>query len=140
MKSRNAIAANWRSEHAFIPTIMVAVGLGISSLSSTLVQRSAKMRGCLLSYSQAEPGRELTQPKPRLLAEPCILSPSFSPSVNARKGGDSFAGDNSDGRQGCLLQLHPCAYDEKLRVAKMNEEPSICPCPPMAWLAWVAIW
>ena len=28
------------------------------------------MRGCLLSYSQAEPGRELTQPSPRLLAEP----------------------------------------------------------------------
>ena len=35
------------------------------------VQRSAKRRGCLLSYSQAEPGRELTQPSPRLLAEPC---------------------------------------------------------------------
>ena len=35
------------------------------------VQRSAKRRGCLLSYSQAELGRELTQPSPRLLAEPC---------------------------------------------------------------------
>ena len=35
------------------------------------VQRSVKKRGCLLSYSQAEPGRELTQPSPRLLAEPC---------------------------------------------------------------------
>ena len=35
------------------------------------LQRSAKRRGCLLSYSQAEPGRELTQPSPRLLAEPC---------------------------------------------------------------------
>ena len=35
------------------------------------IQRSAKRRGCLLSYSQAEPGRELTQPSPRLLAEPC---------------------------------------------------------------------
>ena len=35
------------------------------------VQRSAKRRGCLLSYSQAEPGRELTQPSPRLLAQPC---------------------------------------------------------------------
>ena len=34
-------------------------------------QRSAKRRGCLLTYSQAEPGRELTQPSPRLLAEPC---------------------------------------------------------------------
>ena len=30
-----------------------------------------KKAGCLLSYSQAEPGRELTQPSPRLLAEPC---------------------------------------------------------------------
>ena len=35
------------------------------------IQRSAKRRGCLLSYSQAEPGRELTQPSPCLLAEPC---------------------------------------------------------------------
>ena len=36
-----------------------------------IIQRSAKRWGCLLSYSQAEPGRELTQPSPRLLAEPC---------------------------------------------------------------------
>ena len=35
------------------------------------IQRSAKRRGCLLSYSQAEPGRELTQPSPCLFAEPC---------------------------------------------------------------------
>ena len=35
------------------------------------LQRSAKRRGCLLSYSQAEPGRELTQPRKHLLAEPC---------------------------------------------------------------------
>ena len=35
------------------------------------IQGSAKRLGCLLSYSQAEPGRELTQPIPRLLAEPC---------------------------------------------------------------------
>ena len=35
------------------------------------VQRLAKRRGCLLSYSQAEPGRELTQPRKHLLAEPC---------------------------------------------------------------------
>ena len=34
------------------------------------VQRSAKRRGCLLSHSQAEPGRELTQPRKHLLAEP----------------------------------------------------------------------
>ena len=38
------------------------------------LQRSAKRRGCLLSYSQAEPGRELTQPSSRLLAEPCTLT------------------------------------------------------------------
>ena len=38
------------------------------------VQRLAKRYGCLLSYSQAELGRELTQPCPRLLAEPCKIS------------------------------------------------------------------
>ena len=38
------------------------------------ILRSAQRRGCLLSYSQAEPGRELTQPSPRLLAEPCTLT------------------------------------------------------------------
>ena len=32
-----------------------------------------KKRGSLLSYSQAEPGRELTQPSPSLLAEPCTV-------------------------------------------------------------------
>ena len=41
-----------------------------ASVSKEL-QRSAKRRGCLLSYNQAEPGRELTQPSPRLFAEPC---------------------------------------------------------------------
>ena len=35
------------------------------------IKSSAKRLGCLLSYSQAEPGRELTQPSPCLLAEPC---------------------------------------------------------------------
>ena len=39
--------------------------------SSFHVQRSAKRRSCLLCYSQAEPGRELTQPRKHLLAEPC---------------------------------------------------------------------
>ena len=39
-----------------------------------LIQRSAKRRGCLLSCSQAEPGRELTQPIPRLLAELCTIN------------------------------------------------------------------
>ena len=43
------------------------------------VHRSAKRRGCLLSYSQAEPGRELTQPSPRLLAEPCTVIYPFLP-------------------------------------------------------------
>ena len=38
------------------------------------IQRSAKRRGCLLSCSQAEPARELTQPSPRLLAEPRMMS------------------------------------------------------------------
>ena len=37
-----------------------------------LIQRSAKRRGCLLTYSQAKPRRKLTQPSPRLIAEPCI--------------------------------------------------------------------
>ena len=32
----------------------------------------AMRRGCLLSYSQAEPEKELTQPRKHLLAEPCI--------------------------------------------------------------------
>ena len=41
------------------------------------VQRSAKRRGCLLSYSQAEPGREVTQPSPRLLADHCIEGALF---------------------------------------------------------------
>ena len=35
------------------------------------VQRSAKRRGCLLSNSQAEPGRELTQPSTCLSADAC---------------------------------------------------------------------
>ena len=35
------------------------------------LQRLAKRCGCLLSYSQAEPGRELMQPRKHLLAEPC---------------------------------------------------------------------
>ena len=50
--------------------------IGISVLPfichfNSLLQRSAKRRGCLLSYSQAEPGRESTEPSPRLLVEPC---------------------------------------------------------------------
>ena len=34
------------------------------------MQKSAKRRGCLQSYSQAEPGRELMQPRKHVLAEP----------------------------------------------------------------------
>ena len=48
-------------------------GSGPTTNFSYKIQRSAKRRGCLLSYSQAEPGRELTQPSPRLLAEPCSM-------------------------------------------------------------------
>ena len=40
-------------------------------ISCPVVQRSTKRRGCLQSYSQAEPGRELTQPRRHLFAEPC---------------------------------------------------------------------
>ena len=40
------------------------------------IQRSAKRRGCLLSYSQTEPGRELTQPRKHLLPSPVDLSKS----------------------------------------------------------------
>ena len=47
--------------------------LGIGVTRQDYVQRSAKGRGCLLSYSQAEPGRELTHPSPRLLAAPCRM-------------------------------------------------------------------
>ena len=42
-----------------------------SDCRQVYIQRSAKRRGCLPSYSQAEPIRELTQSSPRLLAEPC---------------------------------------------------------------------
>ena len=34
-------------------------------------QRRASERVVVQRYSQAQPGRELTQPSPRLLAEPC---------------------------------------------------------------------
>ena len=46
----------------------------MSCLEDTYVQRLAKRRGFLLSYSQAEPGRELTQPRTHLLAEPCTIT------------------------------------------------------------------
>ena len=46
----------------------------LMSPNAIFVQRSAKRWGCLLSYSQAEPGRELTQPRKHLLAEPCTIA------------------------------------------------------------------
>ena len=41
----------------------------ISSISQNLQHYRDQQKGCLLSFSQAEPGRELTQPSPRLLTE-----------------------------------------------------------------------
>ena len=44
---------------------MKIASLGIAPITdqtSTTLQRSAKRGVCLLPYSQAEPGRELTQP------------------------------------------------------------------------------
>ena len=42
-------------------------------IGAALLQSSAKRHGCLLSFSQAEPGRELTQHSPRLLTEPSTI-------------------------------------------------------------------
>ena len=42
-----------------------SISPNLSLIFPHVVQRSAKRRGYLLSYSQAEPGRELTQPNPR---------------------------------------------------------------------------
>ena len=61
--------------------------------------KSTKGRGCLLGYSQTEPGRELTQPSPRLLAEPCTLrlwnlcSFPLSAIVHFELAQDAVAGD-----------------------------------------------
>ena len=60
----NGVPTTWKARIAF-------------TRWSGLLQRSAKRRGCLLSYSQAEPGRELTQPSLRLLAEPCKIISLF---------------------------------------------------------------
>ena len=48
---------------------------GCYLMTARKLQGSAKRQGCLLSYSQAEPGRESTQPSPCLLAKPCRASP-----------------------------------------------------------------
>ena len=50
-----------------------------SKVKGVNLQRMAKRCGGMISYSQAEPARELTQPRKHLLAEPCtvtLLSPS----------------------------------------------------------------
>ena len=62
--SRKSFASSWEKLFFLL--------FNYSAWPCLAVQRSAKRRGCLLSYSQAEPGRELTQPSPCLLAEPCI--------------------------------------------------------------------
>ena len=43
-----------------------------------------------LSYSQAEPGRELTQPSPRLLAEPCRVGWRGVKTEGWREGGGAL--------------------------------------------------
>ena len=43
------------------------------TLRQVMYRDRQKRRCCLLSYSQAEPGRVLTQPSLRLLAEPCTM-------------------------------------------------------------------
>ena len=53
-------------------TEAISLRVDEEEICPAVVQRSAKRWGCLLSYSQADPGRELTQPRPRLLAQPCI--------------------------------------------------------------------
>ena len=62
----------------FVPAVAYHFFIGLPAAftqpGTLLFHGSAKRRGCLLSYSQAEPGRELTQPSPRLLAEPCTLN------------------------------------------------------------------
>ena len=45
--------------------------IDLHSYSDDVSTDIGKRRSCLISYSQAEPGRELTQPSPHLLAEPC---------------------------------------------------------------------
>ena len=73
--------------------------------------RSAKRRGCLLSYSQAEQGKELTQPSPRLLAEPCtcIWHMNFILGLDAKHV-------NGDGGQFLMSQL-------QLKAGHVNGEP-----------------
>ena len=62
-ESNNSRKAKAREEETEQPFLLLAA----------YMQRSAKRRGCSLGYRQAEPGRELTQPRKHLLAEPCIL-------------------------------------------------------------------
>ena len=52
---------------------MTEHGKGLNFFVTNL-QRSAKRRGCLLNYSQAEPGGQSRQPMLYLLAEPCRVN------------------------------------------------------------------
>ena len=52
---------------------------GVSTIYASVIYRDGQKRwGCLLSYSQAQPGRDITQPSLRLLAKPCNYN-SVSP-------------------------------------------------------------
>ena len=61
------------------------------TLWQPLYRDRQKRHGCLLSYSQAEPGRELTQPRKHLLAEPCTFS-SLPPLARETSPSRFFAG------------------------------------------------
>ena len=65
--SKSETFGSW-SEPIAIDLLPISVSQFTEMVS---VQISAKRCGCLLSYSQAELGRELTQPRKHLLAEPC---------------------------------------------------------------------
>ena len=65
------------------------------------LQRSAKRRGCLISYSQAEPGIELTQPRTHLLAEPCIHTSRNIPLCQA------LSADKASGHTGLGKKVLP---------------------------------
>ena len=66
-------------------------------------------RGCLLSYSQAEPEKELTQPSKHLLAEPCTKSIRHKPGVKLlRTSSTAFHHQNPAGRRVGLVLLLLC--------------------------------
>ena len=49
----------------------------------SLYRDRQRKRGCLLSYSQTEPVRALSQPRKHLLAEPCSISATLIVEVDA---------------------------------------------------------